>query len=78
MSHLWPVSGSMMDSPPDVFQHTLMLFRDACPPRRVYGGAAAAQMQKKNEMLLLRARRRMDVHRNTLSGLRSQTNTRVS
>lgn len=62
MSHLWPVSGGMMDSPPDVFQHTLMLFKDAGPPRLVYGGAAAAQMQKKNEILLLWAHKCMDVH----------------
>lgn len=61
MSHLWPVSGSMMDAPPDVFQHTQMLSKDACPPRHVYGGAAAAQMQKKNEILLLRARKCIDV-----------------
>lgn len=81
MSHLWPVSGRMMDSPPDVFQHTLMEFKDAGLSRRVYGGAAAAQMQKKNEILMLRAllwaRKCMDVHR-TRFRLYSQTNTRVS
>lgn len=32
MSHPRAVSGSMTDSPPDIFQHTLLLFKDICPP----------------------------------------------
>lgn len=37
----------MMDSPLYVFQHTLLLFKDACPPTPdVYGGMPCATTDK--------------------------------
>lgn len=52
-----------MDSPPDVFQHTLLLFKDACPPC-VYGGmtctvADCYTIPTQNQILVLLAHKYM-------------------
>lgn len=76
----------MMDSPPDFFQHTPMLFKDACPPY-VYGGmtytaADLYTIQTQSEILTVWACKYTVIakhtHKHTLTGTDIQLSTRVS
>lgn len=71
-----------MDSPPDVFQHTLLLFKDACPPPCVYGGmtctvAYCYTIQTQNEILTLWACEYTVTATHIYAHIRARTNRQI-